>query len=136
MTTDTALQAADAVFMAEQAVGRARGVVDELHTTINSAIRVLDDAELDSAKARLSDRGGYYLEAAGEHLSRLQRRCSDNAELADELTGHPERASQALAQAHDVLRDVDPSDPALAVEVAHLKPPLSDIGEINALPTP
>ena len=30
MRTDTALQAADAVFMAEQAVGRARRVVDEL----------------------------------------------------------------------------------------------------------
>src|SRR3546814_5704978 len=96
MTTDTALQAADAVFMAEQSVGRARRVVDELHTTINSALRVLDDAELDSAKARLSDRGDHYLEAAGEHLSRLQRRCSDNAELVDELTGHLERASQAI----------------------------------------
>jgi hypothetical protein len=69
--------------MAEQAVERARRVVDELHTTINSALRVLDDAELDSTKARLSDRGDYYLEAAGEHLSRLQRRCSDNADLVD-----------------------------------------------------
>ncbi|WP_278258277.1 hypothetical protein [Nocardioides convexus] len=29
MNTDTALQAADAVFMAEQAVGKARAVVDE-----------------------------------------------------------------------------------------------------------
>lgn len=75
MTTDTALQAADAVFMAEQSVGRARRVVDELHTTINSALRVLDDAELDSAKARLSDRGDYYLEAAGEH----QAACSGAA---------------------------------------------------------
>ncbi|MEI2714632.1 MAG: hypothetical protein V9G04_15385 [Nocardioides sp.] len=33
---------------------------------------MLDDAELDSAKAQLSDRGDFYLEAAGEHLGRLQ----------------------------------------------------------------
>lgn len=136
MRTDTALQAADAVFMAEQAVGRARRVVDELHTTINSALRVLDDAELDSAKARLSDRGDYYLEAAGEHLSRLQRRCSDNAELADELTGHLERASQVIADAHDLLRDADTSDPEIASEVAQLKPRLAVVGEMVALAKP
>ena len=136
MTTDTALQAADAVFMAEQSVGRARGVVEELHTTVNSALRVLDDAELDSAKARLSDRGDHYLEAAGEHLSRLQRRCSDNAELVDELGGHLERASQAIADAHEVLRDVDTSDPALASEVAQLKPRLAVVGEMIELAKP
>ena len=57
MTTenDTTLRASDAVFAAEQAIGRARRVVGELHDTISSAVRVLDDAELDSAKARLSD---------------------------------------------------------------------------------
>jgi hypothetical protein len=136
MTTDTALQAADAVFMAEQSVGRARGVVEELHTTVNSALGVLDDAELDSAKARLSDRGDYYLEAAGDHLARLQRRCSDNAELVDELTGHLERASQAIADAHDVLRDVDTSDPVLASEVAQLKPRLAVVGEMIELAKP
>ena len=74
-----AVQAADAVFMAEQFVGRTRRVVDELHTTINPRSSGFDDAELDSAKARLSDGGDYDLEAASEHLSRLQRRCSDNA---------------------------------------------------------
>lgn len=128
MRTDTALQAADAVFLAEQAVGRARRVVDELHTTVNSALGVLDDAELDSAKARLSDRDDYYLEGAGEHLSRLQRRCSDNAELVDELTGHLERASQAIADAHDLLQDADTSDPEFASQVAQLKPRLAVVG--------
>ena len=135
-TTDTALHAADAVFMAEQAVGRARHVVEELHTTINSALGVLDDAELDSAKARLSDRGDYYLEAAGEHLSRLQRRCSDNAELTDELTGHLERASQAVADAHDLLREADTTDPVLARDVAQLKPRLAVVGEMIHLAKP
>lgn len=137
MTTGTALHAADAVFMAEQAVSRARHVVEELHTTINSALRVLDDAELDSAKARLSDRGDYYLEAAAEHLSRLQRRCSDNAELTDELTGHLERASQAVIDAHDLLLlDADTTDPARARDVAQLKPRLAVVGEMIDLAKP
>ncbi|WP_145724673.1 hypothetical protein [Nocardioides sp. J9] len=123
--------------MAEQAAGRARRVVDELHTTISSALRVLDDAELDSAKARLSsDRGDYYLEAAGEHLSRLQRRCSDNAELVGELTRHLERASQAIADAHGLLQDADTSDPELASEVAQLKPRLAVVGEMIDLAKP
>lgn len=134
--TDTALHAVDAVFMAELAVGRARHVVEELHTTINSALRVLDDAELDSAKARLPDRGDYYLEAAGEHLGRLQRRCSDNAELTDELNGHLERASQAVADAHDLLRDADTTDPALERDVAQLRPRLAVAGEMIDLAKP
>lgn len=135
-TTDTALLAVDAVFMAEQAVGRARHVVEEVHTTINSALRVLDDAELGLAKARLSDRGDYYFDAAGEHLSRLQRRCSDNAELTDEFAGHLERASQAVADAHDLLRDTDPTDPALERDVAQLKPRLAVVGEMIDLAKP
>ena len=66
MTTDTTLNAADAVFEAEQAVSRACWVVEELQETVASALRVLDDAELDSAKAKLSERSSFYLEAAGE----------------------------------------------------------------------
>lgn len=135
-TTHTVLHAVDAVFMAEQAVTRARHVAEELHTTINSALRVLDDAELDSAKARLSDRGDYYLEAAGEHLSRLQRRCTDNAELTHALTGHLERASQAVADAHDLLRDADTTDRALERNVAQLKPRLAVVGEMIDLAKP
>lgn len=136
MSTDLALRAADAVFIAEQAVGRARGVVDELHTTINSTLRVLDEAELDSAKASLSDRGDYYLEAAGEHLSRLQQRCEDNVELVDELTAHLERASEAIVDAHDLLQDADLSDPELASEVAQLKPRLAVVSEMIELAKP
>lgn len=136
MTTEKALQAADAVFVAEQAVGRARRVLHELHTTIKSGLRVLEDAELDSAKARLSDRGTYYLEAAGEHLSRLQRRCSDNTELVNELTRHLERASHAIADAHDRLQSADTSYPELAREVAHLKPRLAVVGEMIDLAKP
>ena len=135
-TTDATLQAADAVFTAEQAVGRARRVVEELHTTINSALRVLYDAELDSAKARRSDRGDFYLEAASEHLIRLQRPCSDMPELTDELNRHLERASQAIADAQDLLQDADISDPALASDVAQLKPRIAVVGEMTSLAKP
>lgn len=105
MTTQTenTLRAADAVFAAEQAVSRARWVVDELHDHIASALRVLDDAELDSAKARLSDRGAFYLEAAGEHLGRLQNRCRDMPELTHEVFSHLNRATESITDARSLL---------------------------------
>lgn len=138
MTTesDTTLRAADAVFAAEQAVGRARRVVDELHDTISSALRVLDDAELDSAKARLSDRGSFYLEATGEHLRRLQNRCGDMPELTHELFAHLNRASASVTDARALLEVADTSDPVVASEVAQLKPRLAIVGEMVALAKP
>ncbi len=138
MTTenDTTLRAADAVFAAEQAVGRARRVVDELHDTISSALRVLDDAELDSAKARLSDRGSFYLEAAGEHLGRLQNRCGDMPELTHELFAHLNRASASVTDARALLEVADTSHPVVASAVAQLKPRLAVVGEMVALAKP
>ena len=139
MTTenDTTLRAADAVFAAEQAVGRARRVVDELHDTISSALRVLDDAELDSAKARLSDRGSFYLEAAGEHLRRLQNRCGDMPELTHELFAHLNRASASVRSCWTTTAaSSDTSDPVVASEVAQLKPRLAIVGEMVALAKP
>jgi hypothetical protein len=133
MTTDTTLHAVDAVFAAEQAVGRARRVVEELHETIASALRVLDDAELDSAKARLSDRGSFYLEAAGEHLGRLRTRCNEMPALTHELFGHLNRASEAVTDARALLEVADTSDPVVASEVAQLKPRLAVVGEMVAL---
>ncbi len=91
------LGAADALFAAEQAVGRAGQMVEDLQTTIISALRVLDDAESDSAKARLGHRRDFYLEAAIEHLGRLQTRCSAMPELTQELDDHLTHASRAIA---------------------------------------
>jgi len=134
--THTTLRAADAVFAAEQAVGRARRVVEDLHTTIASALRVLDDAELDSAKARLADRGDFYLEAAVEHLGRLQTRCSDMPQLTHELDGHLTRASRAIAEARDLLENADSSSPEGAIDVAQLKPRVAIVGEMVSLAKP
>ena len=134
--TDTRLRAADAVFVAEQAVGRARRVVEELQTTVTSALRVLDDAELDSAKARLTDRGDFYLEAAIEHLGRLQTRCNDISELTRELFEHLNRASESLNEARGFLDLADTSDPVVAGDVAQLKPRIAVVGEMLALAKP
>lgn len=136
MTTDTALSAADAVFEAEQAVSRARWVVDELQETIGSALRVLDDAELDSAKAKLSERGSFYLEAAGEHLGRLHTRCNDMPDLTSDLFVHLNRASQSVTDARTLLDLADTSDPVIASEVAQLKPRIAVVGEMVALAKP
>ncbi|MDP3968102.1 MAG: hypothetical protein Q8Q02_07450 [Nocardioides sp.] len=135
-TTDVTLRAADAVFAAEQAVNRARWVVEELQETIASALRVLDDAELDSAKARLSDRGSFYLEAAGEHLGRLRTRCNDMPELTRELFGHLNRVSESVNDARAFLEVADTSDPVVASEVAQLKPRIAVVGEMVALAKP
>ncbi|WP_121256558.1 hypothetical protein [Nocardioides ferulae] len=136
MTTDIALQAADAVFTAEQAVGRARRVVDELHTTINSALRVLDDAELDSARARLSDRGDHYLEAAGEHLDGLQTRCEDAKHLIHGVYGHLDLAVQALAALGDLLSAADGLDSAVVADLADLRPRIAVVSEMVILAKP
>lgn len=75
------------------------GVPGQLHAvhlqaTINSPLWVLDDAELDSAKAGLTARGDVYLEIAEEHLRRLENGCDDMPQLTHELGGFLDRASR------------------------------------------
>ena len=136
MTTDTTLSAASAVFEAEQAVSRASWVVEELQETVASALRVLDDAEIDSAKAKLSERGSFYLEAASEHLGRLRTRCNDMPALTHDLFAHLQRASQSVADARTLLDLADTSDPVIASEIAQLKPRIAVVGEMVALAKP
>ena len=135
-TTDTTLHAADAVFAAEQAVGRARRVVEDLHATIHSALRVLDDAELDSAKARLTDRGDFYLEAAAEHVARLQTHVIDMPHQTYHFYGYLTLASESLAEAHNLLRETDASDPEFARDVAQLEARVAVLGEMVSLAKP
>lgn len=132
MTTSVphGLEAADAVFAAERAVQRARRVVEEFEEVVTSALRVLDDAELDSAKSRLSDRSGFYLQAAAKHLVRVQARCNELPNLATELDTHLGRAAVAIDEARDPLAEVDTSDPALAADVEQLQPRVVILGEV------
>lgn len=130
------LEAVDAVFAAEQAVQRARRVVEEFQEVVTSALRVLDDAELDSAKSRLGDRSDFYLEAAAEHLGRLQTRCNELPNLATELDTHLGRAAVAVDEARDRLAEVDINDPALAADVDQLQPRVAILSEVLNLARP
>lgn len=130
---EQALAAADVVYAAERSLRRAGMAVQDLHDTVNSALRVLDDAELDSAKSRLTDgRGDLYLEAAADHLGRLQTRCEDMVTVADEVAGHLAHAERALTEAATLLDQVDPSDPA----IAQLRPRLTVLDEMVQLAKP
>ena len=130
------LEAVDAVFAAEQAVQRARRVVEEFQEVVTSALRVLDDAELDSARSRLSDRSGLYLEAAADHLGRLQTRCNELQNMATELDTHLGRAAVAVDEARDRLAEVDTDDPALAADVEPLQLRVAILGEVVNLARP
>lgn len=123
------------VFAAEQAVVRALGTVERLHSQIASALRVLEDAELDSAKSRLTERKGFYLEVAAEHLGRLQSRFEAVAELSAEFDAHLADAAEAVEQAGDMLADVDNTDPETA-DLAQLRPRVAALGELVELARP
>lgn len=138
MTAATApTEAADVVqpvFAAEQAVQRACGTVEHLHAKVVSALQVLDDAELESAKARLNRRDTY-LGVAAEHLDRLQSRFEAVAELAAEFDSHLSDAAEAVKQAGDMLAGVDNTDPDTA-DIAQLRPRVAALGELVELARP
>jgi hypothetical protein len=132
----TALQAADALFSAEESIKRAGRMVEDLHESIVSALHVLDDAELDSAKSRLTDRSDFYPEAAAEHLGRLQSRCRDLPDLAGELDAHLARAHHATEDAGKLLSELATADPEVGNEVALLRPRVAALGEMVDLARP
>lgn len=141
MTADTAARiatdASAATLAAEQAVRRARQTVDELQESVTSAVRVLQDAEHDSAKYRLSDRDDYYMEIAAEHLGRLQSRCTGMRELTDELGHHLDRAAGAVAEASDRIVELGRDDDAqVAEETGYLRQRLGVLGEMIDLAHP
>lgn len=123
------------VFAAEQAVQRALGTVEHLHAKIASALQVLDDAAFESAKASLTDRQGFYLGVAAEHLDRLQSRFEAVARLAAEFDSHLSDAAEAVKQARDMLAGVDNTDPDTA-DIAQLRPRVAALGELVELARP
>lgn len=130
-------QATDAAFNdAELALGHARRVVDDLHTTITAALRVLDDAEIDSAKARLTDRGDFYLEAAGEHVARLQSRVVDLPHQTYRFYGYLTLAAASLAEARGHLAETGSADPDLARELVQLSARIATVEEMISVAKP
>jgi hypothetical protein len=135
--TTTAVDASGAVAFAEEAIGRAHRTVEDLHDTVIFAIRVLQDAEFDSAKSRLSDRGDFYLEAAAEHMGRLQSRCGDMRELSEELTNHLEVAARMVDDASSTTNQLSHSpDPVVVQEGALLATRLDVLAEMVDLALP
>lgn len=137
--SDTALQATEAVFDAERAIGHARRVIDDLHTTIASALRVLEDVELDAAKARLTDRRDFYLGAAVEHLGRLQSRVVDLPHQTNGFYGYLTFTASSIAAAHDHLDHLDQpesSSLSLAREVAQLSTRVAVVDELISVAKP
>lgn len=140
MTTSTqeataALEAANAVHDAELSVQQTQRLVDELAQVATSALGVLDDAQLDSARAMMTDRRDYYAESASDHMRRLQGRCTDLAELGQELSQRLGRAVDAVRTAAGLVEDVQ-ADPEHAATAASLGPRLAILAETLDLAQP
>ncbi|KRB75025.1 hypothetical protein ASE01_16800 [Nocardioides sp. Root190] len=134
--SDTVLQATEAVVDAERAIGHARRVVDDLRTTIASALRVLEDVELDAAKARLTDRRDFYLGAAVEHVGRLQSRVVDLPHQTNGFYGYLTFAASSIADARDHLNQPESSSLSLAREVAQLSTRVAVVDELISVAKP
>jgi len=136
-TVAAAMDATTATVTADEAIRRVRHTVDELHDVAASAVRVLQEAEFDSAKSRLSDRGDYYTEMAADHLGRVQNRVIGMRELSDDLGHHLERAAGAVAEAHDrVVELSENARPDDAQDLAYLRQRLAVLGEMVDLARP
>ncbi len=140
MTTvapSAALEATAAVFATGRAIQRVRRCVEDLHDLATSALRVLDEAELDANSARLAHHGDLYVEAVADHMSRLQARCTDMAEIGAELGTQLAQASRSLAEASQLVDRVAASDdPQVAEAAAYLQPRLAVLGEVVELAKP
>ena len=134
--SDTALQATESVLDAERAIGHARRIIDDLRTTIASALLVLEDVELDAAKARLTDRRDFYLGAAVEHLGRLESHVVDLPHQTNGFYGYLTFAASSIADAHDHLNQPESSNLSLAREVAQLSTRVAVVDEMIAVAKP
>jgi len=101
-TEDVALeQATFEITQTHQALAHARHLVDELHQSVRSAIRYLDDTELDAAKAQLCepDRRERFLEAAVDGLGHVSARCRSGRDVSADLVDVVAKAGRHLDQA-------------------------------------
>lgn len=138
MTEREVLAAVDAVFEAERALRRAAHTVDELGELAVSSLRVLDDAATDTFYAHQEDHQDFYLESAGDHLTRLRARSDLMTDLGEDLTRNLEAAGSAIERAgyelargtHAGERDVDiqalRSQIDVLSEVVMLAQPIAD----------
>lgn len=93
------LAATDAIYEAEMALRHAAAAVDELGDVAASSLRVLEEAATDAFYAHQEERRDFYLESAGDHLTRLRNRSVVMSEVSDDLTRHLTTAGSALERA-------------------------------------
>jgi hypothetical protein len=132
-STTPALGAADAVYAAEQAIGRARRTLDDLHGTGTSAIGHLGEVELELARARLTGRGDFYLEVAVGLMGCLRAPWKALSELSAELVAHLALAATAARNATELVATVGTTDPRVRAEVAQLRPRVAVLDEMVEL---
>jgi hypothetical protein len=99
---DVALeQATFEITQTHQALVHARHLVEELHQTVRSASRYLDETELDAAKAQLCepDRRERFMEAALDALGHVAARCRSGCDVSAGLVDAVSKAWRHLDQA-------------------------------------
>jgi hypothetical protein len=94
-------QATFEITQTHQALVHARHLVDEIHQTVRSASRYLDQTELDAAKAQLCepDRRDRFAEAALDGLGHVSSRCRSGRDVSADLVVAVSEAGRHLDQA-------------------------------------
>lgn len=137
--SDQDLQAAtDALYAAEASVRRAAALVDDLKTTVRHALRVLDDTELESAKARLSGRSEMSGELLAEDMTRLRASCADTDPVARDLTERLDDASAHVDRAVGILEEqaTATDDRWVSLAAAQLGTRVAQISDVVAVAVP
>lgn len=136
---DQDLQSAtDALYAAEESVRRAGTLVNDMKTTVKHALRVLDDAELKSAKARLSGRSATSGELLAEDVIRLQASCADIAPIARDLTQRLDEASTRVVRAAGILDEhaAAPGERWMSLAAVELGTRIAVIADLMAVAGP
>lgn len=135
----------------------ARERVEELRTSVRSAIRVSDDVSQLVDQARSGPEHdehlrGRHLDAAAEDLTRLRSRCEISEEIVTALGGDLDKAAAAVTRARDLVTEqqterlmprldaiedsIDATRPIVDAAVYHLHCASESAGEIAAVQAP
>lgn len=143
MTPRHLLDVADCIFAVEQSVRRARETVEDLREFTRSALRILDESEMDASPTGTtkSDLDGHHLEAAADQLTRLTNRCTTMDDVSVELIERLDRAASTLEHAGTLIDelsgDID-AEMAQSVTqtVAQLRPRLAAVSDMVEVARP
>lgn len=131
---DGAFEVTDAIFAAEQSFRKARETVDELGQLTRSALRALDEVELELHE---SAHRKHRLDIASDGLAGLNRRCLAIGEVSDELTTHLMRATAMLEHVDQLIDAIGvDTDPSVAQVLRQMRPRLAALADLVELARP